>query len=121
MPAAIYLGRLNELLSSPRSEEYQSVKEAVARATSCRDAAEGISLFEGQPGEIRAEAQTVLGAIVPEVEREILEALRRATERDDVVVFAWEAAPAGSAIRVRVREDDGRAVIVIVSPDGRTL
>jgi hypothetical protein len=121
MPAAISLGRLNQLLSSPRSEEYRSVKAAVDRATSCRDVADDIHLFEEQGEDIQAEGRTVLGAIVPEVDREILEVLRRALDREDVVVFAWEAAPTGSEIRVRAREDDGRAVIVIVSPDGRTL
>ncbi len=121
MPAAVYLGRLNQILASPGSESYRSVRAAVDRATSCREAADGVNLLEGQPPEVQAEARTVLGALIPEVEREILEVLRRALDRDDTVVFAWEAAEPGTPISLRVREGDGRADIVIVSPDGRTL
>ena len=115
MPAAVYLGRLNQLLASPGSESYRSVRAAVDRATSCREVADGLTLLEGQPAESRPRRARSSAHSFPRSSRDPRRP-RRALGRDDTVVFAWEAAEPDTPISLRVREGDGRSDIVIVSP-----
>jgi hypothetical protein len=104
-------------LEDPDGEERVVIVEAVSGATSVRDAVERANLFDTLSEAHAAEGRAVLEALPPEVDTQILEALKDGINRGVPMSFDWREHADISAEISEIAESRG-VHILVRSPDG---
>jgi hypothetical protein len=108
---------LRRFLEDPEGEERVVIVEAVNGATSVKDAAERANLFDELNESHAAEARAVLDALPPEVDSQILDALKSGVERGVPISLEWQEHPEILADVSEVAETGG-VHILVRTPNG---
>jgi hypothetical protein len=118
MPAAVIVAPLNQMLSDPTAQAYRDAAAVVRGAGSVQDAVRAVGVLRGFEAAVATEAEAVLGALPPAIDRAIMTALGSALDRGIPVTLTWIE---DAKIAVRVWEQPSGLSILFMSPHGRSF
>jgi hypothetical protein len=109
---------LNQMFADYDGDGRMTARRAVDGATSVHDAIERANLYETLAEDMATEARAVIGALPPEVDRQIVSSLSDAFERDVPVTIEWQE---HTEITVEVTSGDApnEVHIILRTPAGR--
>jgi hypothetical protein len=119
MPAGFLVAPiLNQFFADLDSDARVMAGDALNEVSSVRDAVERLSLLEELEEDMAAEARAVFAALPPEVDRQILDAVRDGLDRRVPLTFEWQE---NTDIRAEIVPADGTGGVHIIlrTPPGR--
>jgi hypothetical protein len=114
----VAVSRINRMLDGSNEENQELARAAVENASSVREVAETVNLFDDMSEELAAEGRAVFDGLPPEVHREILDALRSGLDRRVAITVEWEER-ADIGVQISHHPTSGAVHIVLECPDGQ--
>jgi hypothetical protein len=114
----VAVSRINQMLDGSNEGGQDHARAAVEHATSIGGVAEEVHLFDDLSEELAAEGRAVFNGLPPEVDREILDAVRGGLERRVPITVAWDER-ADIAVKISHHPTNGAVHIVLECPDGQ--
>jgi hypothetical protein len=118
MPAAVIVAPLNQMLSDPTAQAYRDAAGALNSAGSVQEALSAVGVLGRFDAAVANEAEAVLGALPPAIDRTIMAALGSAFDRGVPVTLTWIE---DAKIAVRVWEQPSGLHILFMSPNGQSF
>jgi hypothetical protein len=106
------------MLQDPTAQAYRNAAAALSRADTVQEAVRAVGVLDGFDPAVATEAEAVLGALPPGIDRTIMAALGSAFDRGVPMTLTWIE---DSKIAVRVWEHSSGVNILFMSPNGQSF